>query len=157
MQQLTAVNRALIDGFGDLMIMVMVRNDRGEAVASCSVFTGGDVVYPWNTGLRSGGYRDIAGYFYAGYHAPLQIGWQTGAHRMLLGLGSLKPKLIRGARLRPLVSVIPPDAPDWLQRMLKVTDHEMRARWHQLTRKTAKESEGVASTMSAHRGSNSQG
>jgi hypothetical protein len=122
------VNEHLAAGFGDLMTVVIVRDAAGEPVASCSVLSGGGLVLPRNAGLRQPAARELAAYFHACFYGPLQLGWANGDYGMLLGPGSLGPKLLRGARLRPLVSAIPPGSPPVLRRLLRVTDRAIRAR-----------------------------
>lgn len=122
------VNENLAAGFGDLMTVVIIRDAVGEPVASCCVLSGGGLVLPRNAGLRQPAARKLAAYFHACYYGPLQLGWANGDYGMLLGPGSLSPKLLRGARLRPLVSAIPPGSPAVLRRLLRVTDRAIRAR-----------------------------
>jgi hypothetical protein len=125
---LSAVNEDLVAGFGDLMTMVVVRDADDEPVASCSTLSGGGAVLCRNAGLREPGARALGAYFHACYYGPLDLGWANGDHALLLGPGSLAPKLLRGARPRPLVSAVPPDSPAVLRRLLQVTDQAIRGR-----------------------------
>jgi hypothetical protein len=127
-RMISTANEDLAAGFGDLMTMVVVRDAAGEPVASCSTLSGGGLVLCRSAGLREPGARELAAYFHACYYGPLDLGWANGDHGLLLGPGSLGPKLFRGARPQPLVSAIPPDSPAVLRRLLEVTDGVIRAR-----------------------------
>lgn len=127
-RMLATVNENLVGCFGDLMTMVVVRDAASEPVASCSTLSGGGLVLCRNGGSREPAARELAGYFHAAYYGPLALGWANGDHGLLLGPGSLDPKLLRGARPQALVSAIPPGAPNVLRRLLEVTDGVIRSR-----------------------------
>lgn len=73
-----------------------------RAVASCSVVSAGEVTLCKTVGLDRARARALDGYFHATYYTPIKIALARGSARLVLGPGSLRPKLVRGAVLRPL-------------------------------------------------------
>ncbi|MEU3609881.1 GNAT family N-acetyltransferase [Streptomyces sp. NPDC035033] len=52
--------------------------------------------------------RDAMDYAHVAVHGPLALAARTGVRRIDLGVGTLDAKLLRGARLRPLATVVSP-------------------------------------------------
>lgn len=125
--RLRAMNERLLAAFGEDMAVTLVRDAGDAIVATCTLVTAGRRIMNRLVGFDENVARPLAGYFHAGYYQPLIYAWQIGATEILLGPGSLQPKLMRGAVLRPLYSAVPPgDAA--LGALLSRTDRALRAR-----------------------------
>jgi hypothetical protein len=105
---LRAMNERLLAAFGTDMAVALVRDGQGEIVATCTLLHAGGRLLPRMVGYLEERARRFAAYFHVAYYLPLRHAWQVGARELLLGTGSLRPKLYRGARLRPLWSAVPP-------------------------------------------------
>jgi hypothetical protein len=125
------VNARIFAEFGADAYAVLVRDASGTAVA-CAVLVGaGTRVLLRTVGMDPDRARPLGAYFQAVVYGPLAVAARRGARTVLLGPGSLEPKLLRGARLVVLVSAVPGDH-EPLAQLLRRTDGVIRARAAQL-------------------------
>jgi hypothetical protein len=125
--RLRAMNERLVAAFGDDLVAGLVRDASDDIVASCTIVRTAGRVLPRFVGFAEAVARPLAGYFHAAYYLPLAYAWQSGATEVLLGPGSLAPKLLRGAVLRPVYSAVPPPSAA-LAGLLRHTDRVLRDR-----------------------------
>lgn len=108
--RLRRVNERLAHLLGDAFAIAAMHTADGVIVASATLALGRACVLPRMVGLADESWQG-GGYFHVGYYAPMRLAREIGAASVLLGVGSLTPKLLRGARLVPLYSAVPPSAP----------------------------------------------
>jgi hypothetical protein len=123
--ELREANEQLLRHLGKDLALAVVRGGNGDLVATCSLVATGGRVLSRMVGYEEERARPYAGYFHAAYYLPLRLAWERGADEVLLGTGSLPPKLARGARLRPLYSAVPPGSPATAT-LLRATDAALR-------------------------------
>jgi len=116
--------RRTVREFGDDAVAFVVRAADGSAVAFCVALMDDEQVLPWSLGMRADA-ADVAGYFHVAYYGPARLGYERGRRRLLMGPGSLRPKVLRGAELRPIYSAVAP-GDDSLARLLTRTDAAIR-------------------------------
>jgi hypothetical protein len=124
-------NEQLLRCFGPDMAVVLVLDSNSDIVASGSLFATGSRILLRSVGFVEERARPFAGYFQAAFYLPLRYAWARGATEILLGPGSLRPKVARGARLRPLFSAVPPESAAAADLLLN-TDRAMREEARQL-------------------------
>jgi hypothetical protein len=107
---LRTMNEGLLAAFGDDMAVALVRDAGGGLVASCTLVSAATKVLPRLVGYAEAAARPYAAYFHVAYYLPLHYARERGATELLLGTGSLAPKLARGAHVRPLYSAVPPES-----------------------------------------------
>ncbi|HET8660500.1 MAG TPA: hypothetical protein VFM55_16040 [Micromonosporaceae bacterium] len=130
-QMAAEVNRRIFDEFGAAAMAVLVR-DRANGVVACAVMvSAGGCVLLRTVGADPLRARPLGGYFQASFYAPLSAACAIGARLVLLGPGSLQPKLLRGAQLALTVSAAP-RANRALCELLRHTDTAIRAQAGQL-------------------------
>lgn len=118
--------RALVEVFGDAAAAFVAFDRHDRAVASCIAVVDRHRILPYAVGVDHDAADEMAGYFNVVYYEPMRFAYQQGARTLLLGPGSLRPKLLRGARLRPLYTAVRrTDAA--LVELLKVTDEAVRS------------------------------
>jgi hypothetical protein len=122
---LRAMNAGLLAAFGADMALALVRDADSAPVATCTLVAAGDKVLSRLVGYVEDRARPYAAYFHVAYYLPLRHAWARGATELLLGTGSLAPKLARGARVRPLYSAVPPGSAATAE-LLRTTDRAMR-------------------------------
>jgi Acetyltransferase (GNAT) domain len=122
---LRTMNERLLAAFGADMAVALVRGAGGEPVASCTLVSAAGKVLPRLVGYAEAAARPYAAYFHVAYYLPLRHAQERGATELLLGTGSLAPKLARGAHLRPLYSAVPPGSAATAD-LLRRTDHATR-------------------------------
>jgi hypothetical protein len=119
------VNEAVFQDFGSSAFAVLVR-DRTDRVVACSVVvSSGRTLLLRTVGFNDEFARPLGGYFQASFYGPLAVAQAEVATVLLLGPGSLVPKLRRGADLTPLLSAVPRR---WsvVAQLLRHTDASMR-------------------------------
>lgn len=107
--RLLRVNERLRRAFGEKFAIVTVHDAGGKSVASATVLLGDEAVLPRMVGLAPES-QALAGYFHAAYYGPMALARSHGATRVLLGTGTATPKRLRGCRMVPLRSAVPPEA-----------------------------------------------
>ena len=102
-------------------LLLLAVDETDEPVGFSLSYPWGDTLYVRVTGYRYARLRDSCEYFVLTCYEPIQRAALSGLANVHLGLESLHAKLIRGAELSPLWSVIVPpghDLPDGTVRAL---------------------------------------
>jgi len=125
-QMAAEVNDRIFDEFGSAAMAVLVRNRANAAVACAVMVSAGGCVLLRTVGADPPRARPLGGYFQASFYAALSVACAIGARLVLLGPGSLQPKLLRGAQLALTVSAAP-RTNHALCELLRHTDAAVRA------------------------------
>jgi hypothetical protein len=89
----------------DLSVVFLVRGAAGDPVAYSLAYAFGDTLYARLAGLRHDAAEGSGAYFRATYYEPIRHAYRIGARTVHLGIGSLRPKLLRGGRPRELYAL----------------------------------------------------
>lgn len=114
----------LLTACGEDFVLCVIDID-GVPVASGCLITGEADILLYSAGMRQPETRAVAGYFNAAYYLPIEFGYARGARRLLLGPTAVQTKLLRGARVNPVISAVP-RACGPLARLLAATDGHLR-------------------------------
>jgi predicted N-acyltransferase len=85
-----------------MSIVIVVRGRDGDPIACTLSYIVDDTLYVRLTGLDYDRARESASYFVAAYYEPIRQAYRKDLKRVHWGIGALKPKVHRGARLEPL-------------------------------------------------------
>jgi len=119
------VDERIVGEFGSSAVVVLVRDGAGRAIASAMMVHTDRAALLRTVGFDPEAARPLGGYFQATVYGPLAVAQAAGLTELLLGPGALTPKLLRGARLTPLLSAAPREQAR-LVRLLRATDTAMR-------------------------------
>jgi hypothetical protein len=125
----------LLTACGEDFVLCVIDID-GVPVASGCLITGEADILLYSAGMRQPETRAVAGYFNAAYYLPIEFGYARGARRLLLGPTAVQTKLLRGARVNPVISAVP-RACGPLARLLAATDGICGGSWRACVRRTA--------------------
>jgi hypothetical protein len=89
----------------DLSVVFAVRDPAGEPVAYSLAYRFGDTLYARLAGLRHDLAIGTGAYFRCTYYEPIRYAYRRGLRCVHLGIGSLRPKLLRGGRPRELYGI----------------------------------------------------
>jgi len=82
---------------------LLVASYRGARPIACSLsYLDGDTLYLRAAGLDHAAAEATGAYFETAFYEPIRYAGERGMRWLHLGTGSLRPKLLRGARLEPL-------------------------------------------------------
>jgi hypothetical protein len=126
----TEIYTRLLTACGEDFVLCVVDID-GVPVASGCLITGETDILLYSAGMRQPETRAVAGYFNAAYYLPIEFGYARGARRLLLGPAAVPTKLLRGARVNPVISAVP-SACVPLARLLAATDGHLRRQMESL-------------------------
>jgi uncharacterized protein len=80
----------------------VAHDDEGEVAAYSVAYEWDDVLYLRFVGLDHERAEPAGAYFEVAYYAPLRLAYEHGLSTVHLGVGSFRPKVLRGGRLREL-------------------------------------------------------
>ncbi|TMD15809.1 MAG: GNAT family N-acetyltransferase [Chloroflexi bacterium] len=82
---------------------LLVASYRGARPIACSLsYLDGDTLYLRAAGLDHAAAEATGAYFETAFYEPIRYAGERGMRWLHVGTGSLRPKLLRGARLEPL-------------------------------------------------------
>jgi hypothetical protein len=103
------MRRALVEqaaGLDEISTVVSARLPGGEPVAYSLSYAYGDALFVRLTGLDHARAESAAAYFATTYYEPIRLAYRLGLSRVHVGIGSYRPKVLRGAALVPLYGIL---------------------------------------------------
>jgi hypothetical protein len=88
-----------LDKYG---VVVTSRGPEGEPITFSLSYIVDNTLHVRMSGIDYGRAKESRSYFNAAYYGPIRLAYEHGVSHVELGIGALKPKVIRGARLEPL-------------------------------------------------------
>lgn len=89
----------------DALSLVVASYRDGRPIAYSLSYVEGDTVYVRLAGLDHAAAEGTGAYFTTTFYEPIRHACERGARWVVLGIGSMRPKLLRGALLEPLFGV----------------------------------------------------